>query len=289
MTLNFKFAGVYVRIDSDTDIKQSGHSPVFLCKNNSRPDIVYKIKTAKLDAIPEKSVKNPDSSYSYTDYRGVCHKAFFDLDKNKTYADLLYETSDSYTLIIDEEYKETISDMYYLVRVMDLPGAFLKFGRLMLHASYCDIGGEALLFAGLSGAGKSTQADLWEKYENAVTVNGDKCFVYSKNGQVYAGSLPVAGTSGKCLDRDLPVRLIVFPIKDKENKITKLRAVNAIASLMKCSVFDIFRRENQNTALGLCADIVSRVSLCSLNCLPDDGAVNEVKSFMNSTSKAEIK
>lgn len=289
MTLNFKFAGVYVKVDSDTDIKQSGHSPVFLCKKNARADIVYKIKTANLGSIPEKSVKNPDSSYSYTDYRGAYHKAFFDIDKNELYADLTYEASDSYTLIIDEGYKDTILDMYYLVRVMDLPGAFLKFGRLMLHASYCGIGGEALLFAGLSGAGKSTQADLWEKYENAVTVNGDKCFVYSKDGRIYAGSLPVAGTSGKCLDRDLPVSLIAFPIKAKENKITKLRAVDAMASLMKCAVFDTHRRENQNTALGLCVDVVSRVPLCSLKCLPDDGAVNEVKSFINSTSKADIK
>ena len=289
MILDFKFAGVYVRIDSDTDIKQSGYSPVFLCESNVRADIVYKIKTAKLESIHEKDVKNPDSSYSYADYRGIYHKIFFDIDKNKPYADLSYDSSDSYTLTIDEGYKDTILDMYYLVRVMDLPGAFLKFGRLMLHASYCDIGGEALLFAGLSGAGKSTQSDLWEKYENAVTVNGDKCFVYLKDGQVYAGSLPVAGTSGKCLDRDLPVKLIAFPIKAKENKITKLRAVDAMASLMKCAVFDTFRRENQNIALGLCVDVVSHVPLCSLKCLPGEGAVNAVKSFINSTSKADIK
>ncbi len=287
MILNFKFAGVFVRIDSDIDIRQSGHSPVFLCENYDNIDIFYKIKTAKLDGAPKNAVKNPDWSYSFSDYRGVYHKIFFDPDRERFYALLSYDSADSFTLTIDEQYKDTSADMYYLVRVMDLPGAFLRFGRLMLHASYCDIGAEALLFAGLSGAGKSTQSDLWEKYENAVTVNGDKCFVYIKNGQTYAGSLPVAGTSGKCLDRDLPVRLIVFPIKAKKNKINQLRAVDAIASLMQCSVFDGGKRENQNTALGLCADIASQTKICSLECLPDEGAVNAVRAFINSSGKAE--
>ena len=47
--------------------------------------------------------------------------------------------------------------------------------RVILHSSFISRQGEGILFTAPSGTGKSTQADLWKRHEEGVTIiNGDR-------------------------------------------------------------------------------------------------------------------
>lgn len=51
----------------------------------------------------------------------------------------------------------------------------VKKQMLQMHSSLINIYGYGLMFLGSSGIGKTTQAELWNKYREAVTVQ-DSCF-----------------------------------------------------------------------------------------------------------------
>lgn len=70
---------------------------------------------------------------------------------------------------------------------------------LILHCAYIKHEGKAILFSAPSGTGKSTKADLWEKYRGSRTVNGDRALLRKKNGIWHACGWPVCGSP-----RDLP-------------------------------------------------------------------------------------
>ena len=46
--------------------------------------------------------------------------------------------------------------------------------RMILHASLIETAYGGILFSGVSGAGKTTQAELWMKWEQARQINGDR-------------------------------------------------------------------------------------------------------------------
>ena len=56
--------------------------------------------------------------------------------------------------------------------------------RVILHSSFISRQGEGILFTAPSGTGKSTQADLWKRHEEGVTIiNGDRSILGFKRGK----------------------------------------------------------------------------------------------------------
>ena len=85
---------------------------------------------------------------------------------------------------------------------------FAARGMLVLHSAYIvTSAGEAILFSGPSGVGKSTQAALWERCAGARVVNGDRALV--DVGKKTANGIFYAGTSGISENVTAPVRAIV--------------------------------------------------------------------------------
>lgn len=68
--------------------------------------------------------------------------------------------------------------------------------RLTLHASLVDSPYGGLLFSGVSGVGKSTQGDLWERFADASLINGDRPILRKTSDGWMASGSPYAGSSG---------------------------------------------------------------------------------------------
>ena len=81
---------------------------------------------------------------------------------------------------------------------------------LILHSSYLDVNGQALLFSGPSGIGKSTQADLWVRHRGAAILNGDKSLLIREPDGWYAHGWPICGSSGICRNESRRIRAIVM-------------------------------------------------------------------------------
>lgn len=93
---------------------------------------------------------------------------------------------------------------------------------LVFHCAYILEKGQAILFSGPSGMGKSTQASLWEKYRGVQTINGDRALLRQIDGQWYACGWPVCGSSGICQNQQYPIRAIVMLSQAKENAAQRL-------------------------------------------------------------------
>ena len=89
---------------------------------------------------------------------------------------------------------------------------------LILHCAYMVYQGEAILFSAPSETGKTTQANLWEKYRGSRTVNGDRALLGKRKGRWTAQGWPVCGTSEVCHNEEFPIRAVVMLSQAKENQ-----------------------------------------------------------------------
>ena len=149
----------------------------------------------------------------------------------------------------------------------------LRKAGLVLHCAYIRYRGRAILFSAPSGTGKSTQADLWEKYRGSVTMNGDRALMRAKDGIWYACGWPVCGSSGICHTGDVPVGAIVMLCQGKENHAEPLSPVQAFTQLYGQITVNQWNPAFVSEAAGILEDLVQSVPVFRLTCDMTEGAV----------------
>ncbi len=144
-------------------------------------------------------------------------------------------------------------------------------GTLEMHASVVSNSGNAYLFLGKSGTGKSTQSRLWlQNVPGTELVNDDNPIMrVLQDGSVCVYGSPWSGKTRCYRNVCLPAGAVVRIRRAPQNKITRLPLVQAYASLAaSCSGF----RAEKTIADGLHAtlsQIAAAVPCFILDCLPD--------------------
>lgn len=153
---------------------------------------------------------------------------------------------------------------------------FADAGMLVLHSAYIVTpAGEAILFSGPSGIGKSTQAALWEQLAGARVVNGDRALVdvakKTANGIFYSG------TSGICRNVTASIQAIVLLGQNDENRVSTPSPQAAFAGVLsQCAYYewDVCSAEKMTACV---ARLVSDVPVLRMDCLPDATAVEALR------------
>lgn len=158
--------------------------------------------------------------------------------------------------------------------------ALLQRNAPIIHASYIDYKGQAILFTAPSKTGKSTQAQLWEKYGGAEIINGDRVLLREKNDGWYAYGYPCCGSSDICINRTLPIRAIVILRQGNENKVEELSEAEKVRALV--AGVEAYRWDLQDIdlALELAGQIVKSVQIVQLMCKPDSDAVRVLQKYL---------
>lgn len=163
--------------------------------------------------------------------------------------------------------------------VLEAAGLFDIFaarGMLVLHSAYIVTrAGEAILFSGPSGIGKSTQAALWERCTGARVVNGDRALV--DVGKKTANGIFYSGTSGISENVTAPIRTIVLLGQSSENRVFVPSPQAAFAGVLsQCTYYewDVFSAEKMTECV---ARLVSDVPVLRMDCLPDATAVDALR------------
>ena len=146
---------------------------------------------------------------------------------------------------------------------------------LLLHSSVVAFEGKVLLFCGESGAGKSTQAMLWQKYRKAEVLNGDRCVIRRVNNTFFGGGSPWSGTSGIYRKEHLPIGAIIMLKKAQENTITPLGA-KAFTSLLSQTTLNNWDKDFMDKTTDNLVQLCKHVPIFELSCLPDKEATNLV-------------
>ena len=163
------------------------------------------------------------------------------------------------------------------LEAMELQHRLLQNDGFLLHASYIDVQGAAVLFTAPSGTGKSTQASLWCKLRSARLINGDRAAVRVGQDGAYAWGVPYSGSSPVRENVTRPLKAVVVLSQAKETSIDRLEGMAAFRKIWEgCSV-NTWDTEDMN----LCARTVMRRLSCvpvyHLACTPDESAVRALE------------
>lgn len=165
------------------------------------------------------------------------------------------------------------TDEFLVFEGLRLPEILLSKGIGLLHCSFIEVDGQAILFAGDKQVGKSTQASLWEKYGSATVINGDRAGLFIRDGKAFAGGVPYCGTSGICVNKTMPVRAVICLSQGTENKLERLSSVSAFMFLLGKFAYNTWDSVAVNAISDLLTTIVENVPVYSYSCLKDDSAV----------------
>lgn len=197
---------------------------------------------------------------------------FYDHVKERYYS-VTEEFPDSMTIHLAQENLPWGSEISQLYEQLALPHMLLKKGRLLIHSSCILTPDGAIVFTAPSGTGKSTQAELWRQYLNALIVNGDRSVVGLSGGNVMAYGFPLSGSSNDCLNRTAKLRAIVSLKQAKQNTIRRLSPSEAIAVFINGSYLSDDHQKDLPLIVDAAIPIAQKVPIYELSCLPDEGAV----------------
>lgn len=163
--------------------------------------------------------------------------------------------------------------------VLEAAGLFDIFaarGMLVLHSAYIVTpAGEAILFSGPSGIGKSTQAALWERSAGAQIINGDRALL--DIGRKTAHGIFYSGTSGICRNVTAPIRAIVLLGQNDENRVSTPSPQAAFAGVLsQCAYYD-WDALSATKMTECVARLVSDVPVLHFDCRADASAVRTLQ------------
>ena len=164
-----------------------------------------------------------------------------------------------------------------IIDIMNIENVLNKFNGFILHSSFINWQNNGILFSAPSGTGKSTQADLWNKHENAEIINGDRAGVRNVDGVWSAYGLPVAGSSGIYKNKKAQISHIIVLRQGTENKLTRLSPRDAFIKIYSEATIHTWDDEFQNNILNMISDLVQNVPVYLYECLPDESAVEFLK------------
>lgn len=273
-----KIADIKIYVETEFNIKVKEESINFLYKKNGseKYNIVFKFKKIHKPLNVDGKLIHKDLVYIYKTNKGFINELYpapgmdpyaWIIQTSRNFYEILYLTGKEHYF----EYSRNIIEAIKLEQILN------KFNAFILHSSFINWNNKGILFSAPSGTGKSTQADLWEKYENAEIINGDKAGIRKIDGRWMAYGLPFAGTSGIYKNKKAEISHIIVLKQGKENKLTKLSPREAFVKLYSETIVHTWDKGFQENIINMITDVVQNVQIYQYECLPDKSAVDFLK------------
>jgi hypothetical protein len=140
-----------------------------------------------------------------------------------------------------------------------------------------DKDGAAYLFAGQSGAGKSTIARLWQA-EGATILSDDRLILRMRDGHVWVYGTPWHGEAQFGCPASAPLSRIFFLAHAAQNTAMAMTAAAAAARLFACAFPPFYDKAGLDFTLRFLGDVMTRVPASQLAFAPDSTVVNFVRA-----------
>lgn len=191
----------------------------------------------------------------------------------QAYAVSLLKLDGTSQVWVDRSYDSWMQYDTVFVAMLALEKEMIQVGAMLLHSAYMCYDGTAVLFSAASGTGKSTQADLWEKYRGTRTINGDRSLLIRETDGWKAYGWPICGSSEICHNEKYPIRAIVMLKQAKENKVYPLQGFRAVRDTMEQITINAWDSEFQIRVMDLLEELRKEVPIYCLECDISEDAV----------------
>lgn len=144
---------------------------------------------------------------------------------------------------------------------------------IQLHSSLIDYKGKGILFLGPSGIGKTTQAELWNKYRDALIINGDIVFVQETEENFLGWGTPWHGSSPYCENTSVPVHAMIVLKQASENSIRELTGFEKVTAVSNNVFYPQWLENGMELCLETLDHLLSAIPVYELSCRPEEEAV----------------
>jgi len=283
MTKYYKIANKIIKFEIPYEIEDGGNIDLFkLDQSNENYDIIYKILNEKSN-IPKfnKLLYKESSLEVYGNDEIIQWYNSYPHTLGEYSCLIERKNSNKRELYIYPSKEKCYPHMTQVFKNINIQGALLKEKILILHSSFIiNNNDDGILFTAMSGVGKSTQASLWEKYQGAEIVNGDRAAIGEKNGKVYAYGLPFCGSSKICKNKEVPIKAIVVLEQSKYNFVRNLSYKEAFKVLLGQVAINRWNKNEMILAMNYIENLIQSVPIVKLSCLPNEDATKVLKEFL---------
>lgn len=252
----------------------------FKIEQTSQVSVVYKIRIGQMNLENECVVNKQD-------FRVINKNDTYIRVKTLPYNEKILETylyseneKADITLSIPKE-MEAEHEIFVRTNIWNylaFEDVLINHQAFILHSSFISWQNNGILFTAPSGTGKSTQADLWKKYEDADIYNGDRTIIRKIDGKYYGFGSPYAGSSGIYRNESAPIKAIVVIEQGPDNVIRRLHGREAFLPLFRETLMNTWNKEYMEKMTDLLMDAACQIPIYHLSCCPDQDAVNTVKN-----------
>lgn len=144
---------------------------------------------------------------------------------------------------------------------------------LLFHSSLVDLSGSGIMFLGPSGIGKTTQAELWNKYLGADILNGDMVFARKNEDGFYGYGSPWHGSSPYYKNAKVKLKALVVLEQAGENTLKRLEGFDVLQGIMEQVFFPYWYPEAMDVCLNTLDLLLEEVPVYHLACRPDEDEV----------------
>lgn len=271
--ITIRFSELVIRFNFPTPIRVPDYLREFLYEGPCIPDTQYDIclleKPLELEHLTPIVI---NGLYIYPYHKSWLYVYPALTAEDKCQVALFFYSDNHYQLYYPASRWDYYSEDLHFLHLLAIERFLIHHQGFLLHSSLVQLDGQAVLFSGPSGVGKSTQADLWHKNLNASVLNGDRCVIRKISNTFYGCGSPWAGTS-QIYHRDMaPIKGIILLQQSPQNAIKKIGAA-AFSKLFSQSVVNAWDSAFVNTLSTLIAEIIQTVPIYELSCRPDADAV----------------
>ena len=129
------------------------------------------------------------------------------------------------------------------------------------------------MFFVLSGIGKTTQAELWNKFCDAMIVNGDIVFVQESETVFLGWGTPWHGSSPYCENTSVSVSALIVLKQAAENSIRELTGFEKVTAVSESVFYPRWLENGMELCLETLDHLLSSLPVYELSCRPDEDAV----------------
>ena len=174
----------------------------------------------------------------------------------------------------EQSWTAKASALLYRLPLFDL---FSHFDASFLHAAGVEFGGKGVLFSAPSGTGKTTQAKLWNRWEGARMISGDRAIVRSFPDGWYTFGMPFDGSSPIRSAKGVPLGAVVMLRQGDGNRVKRLGGREAFQLILEQTPALRNDRNAVIDSVDRVIRLVRETPVYLLQCRPDRGAVECLK------------
>lgn len=274
-------AGLLIKIYAEAELVINESFKPFLLGDTETDVQVFFRQVEVLPDVSEKVVYE-DCFYRVHQDEDNYQYSFFDAPRDLTIYAVGTSDKDMTHIHIDylKEGMHCVSELRNCFAHLNFESILIRRKRFFLHAACVETKLGGLLFSGPSGIGKSTQAELWNKYRKATHINGDRPILSKEGTEWRAWGAPYAGSSKCHVNESCSVIAIIVLKQSASCQLRRLNPREAFRAVWTGMTVHSWDKAFVEEASGLVMELISDVPVYEYCCTPDEHAVDYLEKCL---------